>query len=171
MNGIPEKLNDYNVYNGAEKLVGVDAECELPNFESATTKISGTGILGEVETPNVGHFNSMKLSLTFRTVSKDAGKLFEPRSQLITLRADQGSYDVSKGKIGHEKLKVIVRGLPTKFEPGKLKAGESTGTKLEIEIYYIKIECAGTTLVELDKFNYIFIVNGTDYLAEVRENL
>jgi P2 family phage contractile tail tube protein len=171
MNGIPEKLNDYNLYNDAEKLVGVEAECELPSFEAITTKISGPGILGEVESPNVGHFGSMKIAINFRTVSPDSGKLFEPRSQMITLRGDQGSYDVSKGVVEHQKLKVIVRGLPVKFEPGKVKPGESTGTKLELETYYIKIECDGNTLVELDKLNSIFIVNGTDYLADVRDNI
>lgn len=170
MNGIPEKLNDYNLYNEAEKLVGVEAECELPNFESITTKISGAGILGEVESPNVGHFGSMKLPIAFRTVSKESGKLLEPRSHTLTLRADQGSYDVSKGQIGHQKLKVVVRGRPVKYEPGKLKSGEPTGTKVELELYYIKIECTGETLVELDKFNSIFVVNGVDYLAEVRAN-
>ena len=171
MNGIPEKLNDYNLYNDAEKLVGVEAECELPSFEATTTKISGPGILGEVESPNIGHFGSLKLPITFRTVSRDSGKLLEPKSQTIPLRADQGSYDVSQGKINHQKLKVVARGIPVKFEPGKLKAGESTGTKVELEVYYIKIECEGITLVELDKFNSIYIVNGTDYLAEVRENI
>jgi uncharacterized protein len=170
MNGIPEKLNDYNLYNEADKLVGVDAECELPGFESLTTKISGAGILGEVESPNVGHFGSMKLPITFRTVSADSGKLLEPKSHTITLRADQGSYDVSKGVIGHQKLKVVVRGIPVKYEPGKLKAGETTGTKVELELYYIKIECEGKILVELDKFNSIFVVNGTDYLSDVRAN-
>lgn len=170
MSVIPEKLIAYNVYNDAERLIGVDAEVELPAFEAITTTISGAGILGEVDSPNVGNFGSLKLALKFRTVSKEAAKLNEPKNQLVTLRADQGSYDVSEGKIGHSALKVVAKGIPTSFTAGTLKAGDPTGTQTTLEIYYIKITLDNETLLELDKYNYIYVVNGVDYLADVRKN-
>ena len=34
VNPIPEKVVNYNVYNGANKLVGVSAEITMPNLET-----------------------------------------------------------------------------------------------------------------------------------------
>lgn len=171
---IPERLVGYNLYDTTEKnekLVGAQAEAELPSFEAITSQLSGAGILGEIENPNPGHFGSMTLPITFRTVSQESTKLFAPGSKSVTLRADQSSYDVAGGKILHRPLKVVVVGRAKSFETGKAKAGDPTDTKVTLEIIYIKIELDGFTLIELDKFNYIFVVNGVDYLADVRNNI
>jgi len=169
--GIPQKVVGYNIYNEGEKLMGRQAETELPNFEAMTTTLSGAGILGEMESPNTGHFGSMELPIAFRTLTEEAARLQEPRAHTLTLRADQDSYDVTGGVEKHRALKIVVRGFPKAFESGKLNSGNPTDTKVTLEISYIKIEHDGTTLIELDKFNYIFIVNGKDYLQEVRNNI
>ena len=41
----------------------------------------------------------------------------------------------------------------------------------ELEIYYYKLWLGGRELVEVDKLNFIFRLNGADMLAEVRANL
>lgn len=51
---IPSKINNYNVYNVAERLIGVGDEVTLPDFEAMADTISGAGILGEVERPHRG---------------------------------------------------------------------------------------------------------------------
>ena len=43
---IPSKINSYNVYNDAERLIGVGDEVTLPDFEAMAETISGAGILG-----------------------------------------------------------------------------------------------------------------------------
>ena len=48
---------------------------------------------------------------------------------------------------------------------------ESQDGSTEHEIYYMKVDIDGKELLELDKYNFIFSVNGTDYLAETRRNL
>lgn len=170
-NGLPQKLVAYNMYNAGKKLIGNQAETELPDFEAMTTTLSGAGILGEIESPNPGHFGSMVLPITFRILDEEASELFEPRGQTITLRADEDSYDVVNGEINHRALKVVVRGMPKTLKGGKMKSGDPTESQVAIEIHYIKIELDGKTLVELDKFNYIFVVNGKDWLAAVRNNI
>lgn len=171
MSLIPEKLVAYNLYNEGELLIGSEAEVELPSFEAVTAEIAGPGILGTIESPNVGHFGALTVSITFRTVSKDSAKLNTPPAHTLTLRADQNSYDTGAGEIRNRGLKVVLRGRTKKYEAGKMKAGETTGTKVEIGLEYIKIEEDGNVLLELDKYNYIYVVNGADYLAEVRKNI
>ena len=43
---IPELLNHYNVYNDAQKLIGISGDVELPDFEAITETIEGAGVLG-----------------------------------------------------------------------------------------------------------------------------
>lgn len=171
MNAIPEKVTAFNVYNEGERLVGVSGEVEIPSIEQMTSTISGAGILGEIDVANIGHVGALKIAIPFRALNAEATKLFEPRSQTITLRANQSSHDVSTGTIIDKPLKIVVRGMPASFKTGKLSAGNPTDSEVELEIYYIKIEFAGAVLVELDKLNFIFVVNGKDWLAKVRENI
>ena len=46
---IPEVLNHFNIYNGANALVGVSGEVELPELEAITDTVEGTGVLGEID--------------------------------------------------------------------------------------------------------------------------
>lgn len=170
-NPIPEKLVAYNVYNEGEKLVGISSEIELPEFESMSTAISGAGMLGEVESPNIGHFGSQQITIPFRIISEEAMKLYEPKGQTITLRADHSSYDVANGNIAHRALKVVIRGIPKSLKPGKVSNGNPMESEISLEMYYIKISLDNLTLLELDKYNNVFIVNGKDYLEQVRNNI
>ena len=43
------KVNLYNVYNKGNRLIGVDEEVTLPDFETMTETLAGPGIGGEIE--------------------------------------------------------------------------------------------------------------------------
>lgn len=168
MSTIPEKIVNFNVYTDADKLVGVAAEVTLPDFEAMSETISGAGILGEYESSTPGHFSSQTIEIPFRSISDPSFRFLQNRGQTIVLRAAQQSYDVSSGKTNIRPLKVTIKGLPKGLNLGKVGVGTPTETTNTIEILYIKIEENGVTLLELDKPNFIFIVNGTDLMEDVR---
>lgn len=170
-NPIPEKVVNFNVYNEGEKLVGVSGEVTLPNLEAMTETISGAGIAGEFESPTPGHFGSLTVEIPFRVLYDQSFKLMVPQGQTITLRASQQSYDVAGGEIQHRGLKVILKVIPKGIDLGKISVGGPTDTKNTLEILYIKIVENGVTLLELDKANFIYIVNGVDVLANVRAQI
>ena len=69
---IPTKVNNYNVYNDGEKLLGVGDELTLPDFEATSETISGfnicaapTGPGGHAPTGRGGNYFPM----AFRTAS------------------------------------------------------------------------------------------------------
>ena len=171
MNSIPEKLNAFNMYNEGEKMIGITGEVELPSFEATTSTVNGAGILGEVDSPNFGHFGSIKQVIPYQTISSDAMNLFESRDQTITLRGDMIYHDTAQGKYKHKGLRVVMRGVPASYKTGKASAGSATDSEITLELSYIKIELDGLTLVELDKYNFIYVVNGKDQLAETRNNI
>ncbi len=170
-NPIPDKIVAFNVYDEADKLIGVSAEVTLPNLETMAETVSGAGILGEFESPNPGHFGSIQMEIPFRVLYDKSFKLMEPRGQTITLRASQQSYDLAAGKISQRPLKITVKGLPKNLDLGKLSAGQPTETTNVLEVLYLKVEENGKALLELDKLNFIYTVNGLDVLKDIREQI
>ena len=54
---------------------------------------------------------------------------------------------------------------------GNMVIVDSQEAETEMEVYYMKYELDGKEQVEIDRYNYIFKVNGYDYLADTRRNL
>lgn len=167
-NPFPEKIINYNVYLDSDKLVGVAAEVTLPNFEAMTETISGAGIAGEYESVTPGHFGSQNIEIPFRTLMDKSFSLAKLKGQSIVLRAAQQSYDVAAGATLKRPLKITLRGQPKGLNLGTLAVGSPTGSSNTIEILYIKIEENGRTMLEFDKLNFVYIVDGEDLLGDIR---
>ena len=75
------------------------------------------------------------------------------------------------GEYREKSVHVFLKAIPTTLNVGKLAVGEMTDTKTEFEVFYLKLTIDGKEKIELDKFNYIYKVEGTDYLAGVRSAL
>jgi uncharacterized protein len=169
-NLIPEKLNDFRVYRNGNNLVGV-ADIQLPSFENMTETVKGAGIAGEYESPNIGHFQSMKLTINWRVLNENFVSLLEPTVASFDCRGVNQVLDAATGEYKQVPCRVLVRGIPNKNELGKMEKGSPYDASNEVEITYIKIDINGETVLELDKLNYKFVVNGKDYLADVRKAL
>lgn len=171
MKTIPEKLNDFRVYiNGSPNLKGV-ADLQLPSFEAMTETVTGGGIAGEYESPNIGHFQSMKLTINWTLLTEEITEFLKPQTLMIDCRLANQEYNPTKGSPEFIANRVLVKGIPINNDTGKAEKGAQYEGSSEIEVLYIKIERAGRTLVELDKINYIYIVDGIDYMASIREAL
>ena len=57
------------------------------------------------------------------------------------------------------------------FELGTLKRGGKGEPKIVRELYYIKITIGGEEMIELDKFNMVWKINGVDRLQKVRSQI
>lgn len=87
------------------------------------------------------------------------------------MRGAQQVYDSSTGKYVVRPVKVFLNCIPKNTELGKLEVGATTDTANTLETTYIKVDIDGETVLEYDKYNSIYNVSGTDYLADVREAL
>lgn len=171
MKNIPEKVVNYNVYDGNEKLVGIAGAITLPNLEAMSETISGAGILGEYDSVSPGHFGPTPIEIPFRLLYDSSFSLFVPGKKTIILRASQQSYNVNAGKTEYRGLKITLKGAPKGLNLGSLEVGKPTESTNSIELHYIKIEENGNVLLELDKFNFIFAVNGVDVLKDIRSQI
>lgn len=170
MSVLPENMIGYLVYLDGDVLLGT-ANIELPSLDALTEKVKGAGIAGEVEAPIIGHYDAMTLGITWRTITANAISLVAPVAHALDFRGSQQLYDSSASSYSNVPVKVIVRAMPKKMSLGKMVIAGQTDTKNEMEISYLKVYIDGDEVLELDKYNYIFSVNGTDYLADVRSDL
>ena len=169
MNTIPTKINRYNVYNQADRLLGMGDELTLPDFEASKETVSGAGILGEIDDPTVGYFANQEMEIPFRVLDQEAVDMLDMTSAVqLTVRGAQQTTD-SGGNIKFRQMRVVVRGRSAKFSPGKVKAGSPMDTKITLTVLYILIELEGKPILELDKLNEVYKINGTDVLAKVKE--
>lgn len=168
---IPDKLNDFKVYvNGSPDLKGV-ADLQLPSFEAMTDTISGSGIAGEIESPSIGHFQSMKLTVNWTTILDDLTEFFKPQTIMLDCRLANQEFNPTKGKPEIKATRVVVKGIPVNNNLGSAQKNSKYEGSTEIEVLYIKVERDRKVLVELDKVNYIYKVGGVDYMAQIREAL
>lgn len=160
----------YIVYEDAIEKLGV-TEATLPDLEYMSETLSGAGIGGEIEEVLIGMMSAMTTTLNFRNVCPAAVSLAEPRTHKIDLRVAQQVTDSKTGDTKVVSVKHILKLKPKKTSMGKVataSAGELSG---DYATSYFKTTYNGKTVTEIDPLNFICIINGTDYLAEVRKAL
>jgi P2 family phage contractile tail tube protein len=171
-NVIPEVINSYNVYKDGNKLIGVSGEVELPELEALTDTIEGAGILGEIDDPVTGQFSAMTIKIPFAVLYEDLFSLMnttEPPQ--LTLRGSMQCMDPKTGATGYYPVRIVIRGKAATTSLGKFAKGKKGEAEIELQVLYIKIEVNNTEVLELDKLNFKFKLNGKDMLAKVRKQI
>lgn len=167
---VPEKLINFRVYQDGNDLLGI-SDVTLPKLDSITETVKGAGVAGEIDDPTIGHFGSMELELNWRSLVKSNIVLAKPTGVHLDLRGACQGHDSAKNVLKTMPVKIVVEGTPKSTDLGKLDMGATTDTKNTIEVTYIKITVDGETVLEIDKFNYICIIGGVDYMADIRDAL
>lgn len=167
----PEVVNNFNVYNDANRVVGTTGDVKLPDLQAMTAAISGAGILGEYNTAILGQFQSLNQEIPFRMIDKDYfGMLNTGEQSKIVLRSSvQQRNRETGGTVSTQAMRIVFRGHPTGCNMGTVKIGDLMNASITMEVTYLLIEIGGVTMFELDKLNSIFKINGKDLLAEIRK--
>ena len=169
---IPERLNDFRVYDGedASVLLGM-ADVTMPTISAMTETISGAGSAGEINSVVQGHFSSMQLPINWNSVTDKQMKLAAPEKHVIDVRGALEGWDNTTGKKVITPVRVFVEGVPTETAIGTYGKAQATGGTTVLELTYIKVQLDGTDVIEIDKYNYVCKVNGEDKLSDVRKAL
>jgi P2 family phage contractile tail tube protein len=167
---IPERLVNFNVYNGAAQLLGM-ATVELPSFEAMTETIAGAGIAGEYSSPVLGHFSSQMVKLAFRTITSQVFALLAPSRHVLDIRGSVQIQDPMRGTLTTEAWRIECTGQTKSSNLGRFEPGKVMGAELDLECAVIRVAREGVPLIEIDKFNMIYKISGVDYLAKVRRDV
>ena len=95
--------------------------------------------------------------------------LFPLNAINLTFRAAQQVYDKSTGGgYAFKSLRIVEMGRVKKFKPGKIEKANSMEAAITLELTYLLVEVDGVVIMEIDKLNQVYNVNGVDMLADVR---
>jgi len=167
---ISESVINFHVYENATEYYGM-AQVGLPEISSIVNDVKGAGISGTFESVVLGHLEAMTLTLNFRTLIQDAFKLLEPRNHQLDLRVAQQDEDTVKGQAIVTALKHVFVCKPKKLNPGAVTPATPADASGEYAVTYWATFINGKKTLEIDILNFIFYVNGKDYLSEVRAAL
>ncbi len=169
-NAVPLLANNFNVYIDDYYQPGV-AEGNFPSLEFMTSEIKGSGVAGTIDMPAPGHFGSFTVSLTWRTISPNYAVLGENRSHTLDMYAEHLDWDGGRGEYISRSVHVFMKALTKKMDLGKLVVGESAEAQTEHEVFYFKLDIDNSEQILIDKLNYIYRVQGEDFLAGTRRAL
>ncbi len=171
---IGNKVIEYSVYakfDGVLFFVGDTTEITLPSIENLTDKISGAGILGEIDMPVTGQVGAMEFSMGFRNTTLSLAKLYAPGVQEVEVRWLVDQVDKGSGVVTKQAHKAFIRGMSKKMDEGKVQKNNSMDSSYSMEVLYYNRTLGGRSVLEIDKLNNVFAVDGVDYMKDVRDAL
>ena len=153
------------------KLLSDVTTITLPDLELLSETFRGAGVNGEIDLPTYGQFGSLVVEVSHNGMSRDTVRTFGMETQELehrwasqVLNSDTGNSEVV-GK------KLIFRGLPKKLGLGSIEPNKAEETSSSFEIVYMKYVIGNDAVIEIDKLNDVFKVNGVDYSAAIRNAL
>ncbi len=167
---VNETIVNFAVFENAVEFYGM-AEVGLPELKNKTATIAGAGIAGDYESVVLGHSDPLTLTLNFRTFTPEAIALNEQRDHTIDLRVAQQNKDTVSGRTVVSSVKHVMVVRPKGLSPGKVAPASPADASGEYSVSYWATYIDGTKVLEVDILNFIYFVNGTDYLADVRAAL
>ncbi len=167
---VDETVIGFATYEDSVEYLGI-TEVTLPELSNITEEIEGAGIAGKYEAVILGALEAMSATFNFRTVTSAAVKLHEPRQHNIDLRVAQQGKDTTAGKTVVTPVKHVLVVTPKKLSTGKAASAKAAEVSGEYAVSYYATYIDGQKVIEVDPLNYIYYVNGKDYLADVREAL
>lgn len=168
---IPEVIWNFQVYDGdGANLVGTTAEMTLANLESVVATINGGGILGSYDVPVLGHFGSITQDIPFRILYKPVLEFANPMKPVnLNIRGAIQVTDKDTGVSDFASFRYIVKGRCKSMTPGSMNPGNPMGASLSVEVTYLLYEIDGEKMIELDKLNSVYRINGVDLLEKARK--
>lgn len=167
---VPEKLINYRVYDDGNDLLGT-TDVELPSIKNMTETVKGAGVAGEIDSPTMGHYASMEVTLTWRTIMKANVQFAGTQVKHFEIRGSQQIFDAGKKQYRTVPVNCVIEGTQKETKLGKFEVGATTGTTTTLEVHYIKLIVDGEIVLEIDKYNFIANIGTTDYLVSVRKDL
>ncbi|MBP1926847.1 P2 family phage contractile tail tube protein [Sedimentibacter acidaminivorans] len=169
---VRNKTINYNIYtkinNKANRILDT-TEVTLPSIENGSDSIKGTGILGEIDLPNLYQPGSMTTIISFRGINESAAEMLVTDNLEIRWITDRFDTNGLKNGIDHHKAFLTVK--LKKFDEGKVGSGESSDGSYEYEVLAYKRIMNGEELLHIDKLNSIFSVRGKNLLEDMNKYL
>lgn len=162
-------VDAFIVYRADTSMLGV-AEFTAPEVERMKETQKLAGAMGELDFVTRS-LKAMTAKIKFSSTNGLTYELAEPGNQEIELRAVIISYD--KGETEYTETGQVIRinAENTKAPVGKFATGSNMDAEYEFSVHSLKVTIDDEDVLEVDPANYVYKVNGTDYLETYRSIL
>lgn len=163
----PASIAKYNVYTAGERLLGISGTVDLPTLEFIKATLNGAGMGGSMDVSTPGQTNNIQITIPFVSASQEMFSLIRPgETTMLTLRG--GFQELDAAGVTHmTPIRVVVRGTVGSITLGSLQQANPMNSSITLDLSYILEEYDGVKMLEHDKLNGVFIVNGEDVLEEL----
>lgn len=166
----PEAYIDFEVYENSVNYLGISSAV-MPSINYITQQITGAGISGNIDAVLIGMVDAMSTTLNFRSATDSAVTLLKPEKHTLDLRVAEQHWNTMNTERNVVADKYVMVCVPKNFAPGTVAPASLADTNLEMSVTYYAGYRDGKKLWEIDPFNYICNIGGTDYMADVRKAL
>ena len=158
------------LYEDGVNYCGV-AKVKLPSIAYMCTNLAGAGMMGNLEVPYIGMIDNMTTEIDWQSPTGDAVKLMSPKKHQLDMRVAEEYWGVEEAEVGTwaDKYVMIVR--PKTLGVGDVAPMAAANTSGEYVVYYYAAYRDGKQLWEIDKRNMKCVIDGVDYMADVRKAL
>ena len=143
----------------------------LPEISHPTTEVKSSGMVMDVNMPDTTHLDAMEFTI-YHNNGVNCKYLAAPGKHTIEVRVARQKYDVPKGDIDFDGMKVRVTGVHVKSTKGDLETGNPYGTTETYAVLHYEEELNGKVVVLIDamtgdlKFNGKNVNNKVDSLLK-----
>jgi len=167
---VPDKLINFRCYDEGDTMIGI-TDVTLPNLAYVTEEIAGAGIAGPIDSPTIGHFQSLTITINWRSLISENIIFAAPKTYQFAFMGSVQVYNYDTGSYISKAVKVVVKCVPKAFGAGTLNPASQMGTNGEFELIYVKISIEDKEYIEIDKLAFICRIDGVDYLSKVRQDM
>ncbi|MGE4268245.1 MAG: phage major tail tube protein [Deferribacterales bacterium] len=162
-------VDAFIVYRGDTSMLGV-AEFTGPDIERMKETQKLAGVMGELDFVTRS-LKAMTAKMKFSSTNGLTYELAEPGNQEIELRAVIISYD--KGETEYTETGQVIRinAENTKAPVGKFATGNNMDAEYEFSVHSLKVTIDDEDVTQIDPANFIYKINGTDYMENYRSLL
>lgn len=165
---MPRKLKNMNVFNEGRSWLGEVSSITLPKLARKFEEWRGGGMDGPVMLDMGGE--ALELETTCGGPMLDVLRQYGVRGIAgVYLRYVGHHQNDETG--GVDTVEITVRGRHQEIDMGESKPGEGGEFKTKSALSYYRLDVNGRTMVEIDRLNMVFLVDGVDRLAEQRAAL
>lgn len=154
-------VEDHRVFDNGRKVEDV-TQITLPTIEHPTTEIKSSGMVMDVEMPNIFHYSAMEFAIAHNN-GNNCEHLADPGVHTIETRIARQNYNVALGKIDLELVKIRVTGVHKSTEKGNIETDNPYGSTDKYSVLRYEEEIGGEVTTLIDSTSGKITINGVDY--------
>jgi len=157
----------FRVVDSAPIEAGDMVSVTLPSIEYMVESLSGTGIIGEIEVPTTGFVGPLVIGISSKS-QKGLETLLEAGVHKVEFVWVRDVLNTAGAKIGLVQNKIIASGYTKKFDEGGIELGKGSDISVEMTCNTYSRFADGKSVIELDKLNSVYKINGKDQMSNIR---